>query len=116
MRSPPTLPPPPKKKNLKRALDYKYVPNCPQNRNRICDITTGSQSFFVFRVKVQLLNDFSIFRGIELKLSRGVSSEAFVSYFVLFLPNRMNLIKIMGLYCHFLQILLDHCSIKMLPW
>ena len=51
-----------------------------------------------FGVKVQLLSNFSIFRMIELKFGGGVNSETLISYFMLILPYKMNLIKI-NWYC-----------------
>ena len=67
----------------------------------------------VFRLKVQLLINFSIFTGIKLKFGGGVNSETLNSLFMSMLPNKMNLMK--GFYCHFLGILLKHYSIKVLP-
>ena len=54
-----------------------------------------------FRVRVRLLTIFSVLRGIKLKFGGGVSSEALISYFMSFLP-KMNLMKILEFYSHFL--------------
>ena len=69
-----------------------------------------------FGVKVQLLPNFPIFRGIKLKFGGGVNSETLISYFMSILPYKMNLIKIKELMSFFKQNLFDLCSIKMLPW
>ena len=68
----------------------KYVTNCLHNHNETVDVI---KSFYVFRVKVQLFTNFSIFIGIKLKFGGGVNSVTLVAYFISVLPHKMNLIK-----------------------
>ena len=56
-----------------------------------------------FGVKVLLLTNFSIFRGIKLKFDDGVNSETLISYFMSILPYKMNLIKIKGFMSFFIK-------------
>ena len=82
----------------------KYVKNSIQNYNKIDDVITGTlyfTSFFVLGVKVQLLTNFSISRGIKLKFGPWVNFEMLILYFMSILPHKMNLMKIKGVLCHF---------------
>ena len=45
-------------------------------------------------------SNFSIFKEIRLKFGGGVNSETPNSYFMSILLSKMNLIEIMGFYCH----------------
>ena len=65
-------------------------------------------SFFVFGVKVQLF----IFKGIKLKFGEGINSKN-IFHFNFVKQNEFD--KNYGVVHHFLQILLDLCSIKVLP-
>ena len=55
---------------------------------------------FVLEVKVQLLTNFSSFRGIRLKFGGGVNSEILIPYLMSY---KMNLIKIKGFMSFFIK-------------
>ena len=56
----------------------------------IGDVCTVPSNYVTlcFRVKVQLLTNFSIFKGIKLKFGGGVSSQMLISYFTSVLPSK----------------------------
>ena len=92
----------------------KYVTNSTQNHNRIDDVITDPCNYVIlcFRVKVQLLTNFSIFRGIKRKFGGGVNSETLISYFMSILPHKMNLIKLkvcMPFFTKFIRPLFSKC-------
>ena len=58
-------------------------------------------SFFVLGVKSPNFDQHFIVRGIKLRFGGGVNSETLISYFMLILSNKMNLIKIMGFHVIF---------------
>ena len=57
--------------------------------------------FFVLGVKLQVLTNFSIFRGIKLKLSVEVNSETLISYFMSVFSIQREFDKTKGVLCRF---------------